>query len=65
LEDAIKVWKKEGFEEGLEEGVEKGIEKGRAEGKFEVARSMLAEGLSTQTVRKYTGLDESVIMSLR
>jgi predicted transposase/invertase (TIGR01784 family) len=53
LEDAIKVWKKEGFEEGVEEG------------KFEVARSMLAEGLSTQTVRKCTGLDESVIMSLR
>jgi predicted transposase/invertase (TIGR01784 family) len=44
-----------------EEGMETGIE----EGKFEVARSMLADGLDTKIIRKYTGLDEGSILSLR
>jgi hypothetical protein len=38
---------------GLEEGMEK------------VARSMLADGLPAATIRKYTGLEESAILSLR
>jgi hypothetical protein len=33
--------------------------------KIEVARSMLADGLPAETIRKYTGLDESSILSLR
>ncbi|MDR2175686.1 MAG: hypothetical protein LBO82_07080 [Synergistaceae bacterium] len=40
-------------------------EEGKKEGKFEVARSMLADGLPAETVRKYTGLDESSILSLK
>ncbi|MDR1731715.1 MAG: hypothetical protein LBR61_06425 [Synergistaceae bacterium] len=40
-------------------------EYGREEGKFEVARSMLADGVPAETVRKYTGLDESSIRSLK
>jgi hypothetical protein len=35
------------------------------EGKHEVARSMLADGLGVEIIRKYTGLDESSILSLR
>jgi hypothetical protein len=31
---------------------------------FEVARSMLADGLPAETVSKYTGLDERSILSL-
>ncbi|MDR3331050.1 MAG: hypothetical protein LBT08_00335, partial [Synergistaceae bacterium] len=61
--------KEEGMEKGMKKGMEKGIEEGKtegkAEGKFEVARSMLADGLSAETIRKYTGLDESSILSLR
>jgi hypothetical protein len=37
----------------------------REEGKFDVARLMLADGFPPETVRKYTGLDESSILSLR
>jgi hypothetical protein len=48
-------------EEGVMEGLERGLEKG----KFEVARSMLADGLPAETIRKYTGLEESAILSLR
>jgi predicted transposase/invertase (TIGR01784 family) len=44
-----------------EEGIIEGMEKG----KFDVARSMLADGLPAETIRKYTGLDESSILSLR
>jgi len=40
-------------------------EEGREEGKFEVARSMLADGLPIETVRKYTGLNEKEILAIR
>jgi hypothetical protein len=65
MEEAVEVWKEEGREEGREEGMEEGMEKGKEKGKEEVARSMLADGLPTETIRKYTGLDESSILSLR
>jgi hypothetical protein len=39
-------------------------EKGEAKKAFEVARSMLTDGLPAETVSKYTGLDESSILSL-
>jgi hypothetical protein len=38
---------------------------GREEGKVEVARSMLADGLPAETVRKYTGLDEKEIRAIQ
>ncbi|MDR1580815.1 MAG: hypothetical protein LBS35_10705 [Synergistaceae bacterium] len=52
-------------EEGIIEGMEKGMEKGMEEKAFEVARSMISDGLPAETIRKYTGLDESSILSLR
>jgi hypothetical protein len=48
-----------------EEGIIEGMEKGMGEKAFEVARSMLADGFPAETIRKYTGLDESSILSLR
>ncbi|MDR0649734.1 MAG: hypothetical protein LBF92_10425 [Synergistaceae bacterium] len=41
------------------------IRDAKEEGKIEVARSMLADGLPAETIKKYTGLDESSILSLR
>jgi hypothetical protein len=35
---------------------------GMAQGMVEVARSMLADGLPAETIKKYTGLDESSIL---
>jgi predicted transposase/invertase (TIGR01784 family) len=52
-------------EEGIMIGKEEGLEKGKAEKAFDVARSMLADGLPAETIKKYTGLDESSILSLR
>jgi hypothetical protein len=40
-------------------------EEARMEKACEVARSMLADGLPAETIRKYTGLDENSILSLR
>jgi predicted transposase/invertase (TIGR01784 family) len=52
-------------EYGMAKGIEKGMEKGMEKGVEKVARSMLADGLPAETIRKYTGLDESSILSLR
>ncbi|MDR3331620.1 MAG: hypothetical protein LBT08_03230, partial [Synergistaceae bacterium] len=41
------------------------IRDAKEEKAFEVARSMLADGLPAETIRKYTGLDESSILSLK
>ncbi|MDR1516398.1 MAG: hypothetical protein LBS45_11960 [Synergistaceae bacterium] len=48
-----------------EEAMMIGEEKGMEEKAFEVARTMLADGFTTKTIMKYTGLDESSILSLR
>jgi hypothetical protein len=40
------------------------IRDAKEEKAIEVARSMLADGLPAETIRKYTGLDESTILSL-
>jgi hypothetical protein len=53
-----------GLKKGREEGMEKGMEEGREKGRLEVARLMLAEGLSTEAIKRCTGLDESSILSL-
>ncbi|MDR1730597.1 MAG: hypothetical protein LBR61_00745 [Synergistaceae bacterium] len=64
-EEGIMEGMEKGMEKGREEGMEKGLEKGKGEKAFEVARTMLADGLPAETIRKYTGLDESAILSLR
>ncbi|MDR3354113.1 MAG: hypothetical protein LBO21_03675, partial [Synergistaceae bacterium] len=51
--------------EGEARGRAEGEAMGEARGKFEVARSMLADGLPVETIMKYTGLDKNSILSLR
>jgi predicted transposase/invertase (TIGR01784 family) len=64
-EEGKEEGRREGERKGKEEGRREGKEEGRRENKFEVARTMLADGLPAETIRKYTGLDESSILSLR
>ena len=47
-----------------EDGFAEGEAKGRAEGIAETARAMLADGLSVETVMKYTGLTAEQIAAL-
>ena len=42
--------------EGIADGMAKGIEKGRAEGKTEIAKTMLAKGMSVEMIAEITGL---------
>ena len=46
-------------------GKEDGLEEGRAEKQVEVARTMLADGMSPELVSKYTGLSEEDIAKLK
>jgi predicted transposase/invertase (TIGR01784 family) len=64
------------FDEGVAKGIEKGIEKGMAKGiakgmakgiaktNFEIARKMVLDGVSVETISKFTGLSEKEINSL-
>jgi predicted transposase/invertase (TIGR01784 family) len=57
IDEAIReIHIRDAKEEGREEGMEKG--------KFEVARSMLAEGLSADIIKRCTGLDKEDILAL-
>ena len=49
---------------GINTATEKGIEKGAMQSKIEIARNMLAEGLSVELIHKTTGLDIETIKSL-
>ena len=72
-DDAIKefAWKKglkEGREKGMAEGLAEGRAKGRAEGiklrSIEIAKQMLAKGISPETVAECTGLTAEEINGL-
>ena len=46
-------------------GMEKGMAKGRAEGKAEVARNLLAMGMSWTQIKQATGLTEDQLKQLQ
>jgi hypothetical protein len=56
LEDALQVWKAEGIEEGIERGIEKG--------KLEVARNLLARGISPDIIVESAGISLEQIQGL-
>lgn len=51
-------------EEGRAEGRAEGLEEGLEKGKLEIARTMLADGLSLTMIMKYTGLSAEEIKKL-
>ena len=79
-EEGMKEGMKEGMEEGMKAGLEKGVKKGRLEGikegrkegmekgeqkkQIEIARKMREDGISIDTIIKYTGLQSSDIENL-
>ena len=63
-EEEMEVVREEAWEDGLEKGLERGREEG-LERIMATARNALAEGLSTETVQKITGLDRKVIEELQ
>ena len=54
----------EGVAEGMAKGKAEGRAEGRKEGLFEVAKSLLASGMSVCDVSRHTGLTEAEIEAL-
>jgi flagellar biosynthesis/type III secretory pathway protein FliH len=65
LDDAIVVWREEGFEKGVEEGRKEGREEGIEIGIYKVAKNMIAFSTPPEQVAAATGLplDEVVKLS--
>ena len=61
LRNTVDGARDEGKYEGFKEGIEQGMEKGRSDEKAETARRMKADGMSSEVIAKYTGLDLEVI----
>jgi predicted transposase/invertase (TIGR01784 family) len=64
LHNVIDTARFEGFEEGKIEGYEEGKIEGKLEGKLEIARALMAEGLSIDKIASITGLPEDAINGL-
>ena len=64
LELAIERGMKQGIEQGLEQGLEQGIEKGAANKAIEIAKNMLQEKFTIETIIKITGLKKEEIDKL-
>ena len=64
-EEGMKEGLKEGIREGIKEGMEKGMEKGEQKKQIEIARKMREDGISIDTIIKYTGLQSSDIEKLQ
>jgi hypothetical protein len=65
VRDAANYAREEGFKYGVIEGEEKGVEKGRKERDIEIAKILLSENKSIDTIIKYTGLTSEEIEALR
>ena len=55
---------KEGLKEGMKAGMKAGLEKGEQKKQIEIARKMREDGISIDTIIKYTGLQSSDIENL-
>lgn len=55
---------KEGLKEGMKAGMKAGMEKGEQKKQIEIARKMREDGISIDTIIKYTGLQSSDIENL-
>jgi predicted transposase/invertase (TIGR01784 family) len=64
MQTIAEKWKREGIKIGEERGEERGEKRGEKRGKIETARRMLIDGVSIETIIKYTGLKGKEIEKL-
>ena len=55
----IREGREEGLKQGREEGLERGLEQGMKVARMEIARTLLASGMTREDVAQITGLDVS------
>ncbi|BDD07057.1 hypothetical protein [Aureibacter tunicatorum] len=63
--NTIETAKLEAREEGKEEGLQKGLEKGKKEEKVQIAKSLIALGLSVDQIMQATSLATEDIEKLK
>jgi len=65
IKNSVDTAKREGIAEGKEIGMKEGMEKGMNQKALEIAKNMLAMGLSAEQVAKATQLPLEIIKNLR
>ena len=63
--DGLSKGKAEGFSQGKVEGKAEGISQGKNERNIEIARNMLKDNISVESISKYTGLSIEEVNKLR
>ena len=64
IKNSVDTAKREGIAEGMEKGMKEGMEKGMNQKALEIAKNMLAMGLSSEQVAKATQLPLEIIKNL-
>ena len=64
IKNSVDTAKREGLAEGIEIGMKEGMEKGMNQKALEIAKNMLAMGLSAEQVAKATQLSLEIIKNL-
>jgi len=64
LQDIILTYSEEAELRGMEKGIEKGMEKGMEKGREEMARNLLANGISPEIIAKSAGLSLERIQAM-
>ena len=55
---------KSGIAQGMERGIEQGVKQGRSEAETEIARRMMALGLTVEVISEATGLSTEEIKAV-
>ncbi len=61
---SLELAEEQGMEKGMEQGMEKGMQKGMQKGREEIARNLLASGMSVFKVTQLTRLSETQVNNL-
>ena len=63
--EGIEEGKKEGIREGKKEGIKEGIIKGTIKSKYEIAKKLLKNNISTENIKNWTGLSNKEINEIK
>ena len=63
--EGIEEGKKEGIKEGKKEGIKEGIIKGTIKSKYEIAKKLLKNNISTENIKNWTGLSNKEINEIK
>ena len=64
-DNIIHTAQEEAEKRGLEKGLEKGLARGHAEAQVEIARKMLAAGMTVEQTAQFTGLAADEVKELQ